>query len=220
MRQLRKGVNDMRNYGWMRLGLALPVIAAALAAFFTATPAALAATCPPPPSIVTPFLPWGDTNDYVPVTDGNFEPIAKGSLLLPWTLSKSNASIVSDNEPWNVDGSNGTHALSLQTGGQATSACTTSPNIVSVVRFFVKNTGASTGQLHVQVLVNGGKNGTLDGGYITAGSSWQPTSILYVPWANPLKGAVDLQIVLTPVGAGASFSVDDVYFDPCVSRIR
>lgn len=196
--------------------LPMAVATASIGVFLASAPAALAATCPPPPSIVHPFLPWGDATDYVPVTDGSFESSAKGSQ---WMLSGSGASIVSDNEPWHVNGSTSdSHALSLQTGGQATSACTTAPNIASVVRFFVKNTGASDGELHVQLLVNGGKNGILDGGYLSAGSDWQPSEIVYLPWAHPLSGAVDLRVVLTPVGTGASFSVDDVYIDPCKSR--
>ncbi len=206
----------MRKYG--SIGAALAAAAAVTVASFAAAPAAFAASCPPPPTVVHPFLQWGDSNSYVPVTDGNFEPLAKGSLSTPWALSGS-ASIVSDNEPWHVDGqATDSHALSIQTGGQATSACTTAPLITSVVRFFVKNTGASSGLLHVQLLVNDGKNGTLDGGYVSAGSSWQPTSVIVLPWAQPLSGAVDLRVVLTPVGAGASFSVDDVYIDPCKSH--
>jgi len=200
----------------MRALLPTAVAAASLGVFLGSAPAAFAANCPPPPAIVHPFLAWGDAGDYVPVTGGSFE---HANPSLQWRLSKSGASIVSDNEPWDVSGSAGGHALSLQADGQATSACTTAPHIASIIRFFVRNTGAETGELHVQLLVDGGKNGILDGGYVTAGSDWQPTDVVYLPWAHPLSGAVDLQVVLTPVGAGASFSVDDVYIDPCVSRI-
>jgi hypothetical protein len=217
---LRKGVNSMINVKRLRLLLPVASAAASIAMILAWAPAALAATCPPPPSDVNPFLSWGDSNTYVPVTDGNFEPIPKGSLLSPWTFSNSGASIVSDNEPWHVDSVfSDDHALFLQTGSKATSACTTAPNIASIVRFFVKNTGSSTGTLHVQLLVNGGKNGILDGGYISAGSSWHPSQILYLPWANRLSGAVNLQVVLTAVGTSASFEVDDLYIDPRVAKL-
>src|SRR3954451_20371588 len=93
----------------------------------------------------------------------------------------------------------------------AVSGCTTAPMITSVVRFFVKNTGSASGHLHVEILVNGGKNGILDGGTITATSTWNATGQIVIPWAKPLKGAVQLQLRLTPVEPDASFTVDDVY---------
>jgi hypothetical protein len=208
------------NRNGLRVVLPVALAAALSAAVLVSAPAALAgASCPPPPSSGEPFAPWGDQNSYVPATDGGFEPIAKGSLQLPWSLSGS-ASISSDNEPWHTDGNKSdSHSLSIQTGGKAISACTTAPLVTSVVRFFIKNTGAASGELHVQLLVNGGKNGTLDGGYITASSDWHPTAVLALPWAHPLSGAVNLQVVLTPVGAGASFQIDDVYIDPRLVKL-
>jgi hypothetical protein len=209
-----------RKWNWRRVLLPVSLATASSVVVLSSAPTALAATCPPPPSASKTFSAWGDLHSYVPVTDGGFEPISTGSLQQPWSLSRSGASIVSGNEPWHVDGnSKDSHALSIQTGGQATSACTTAPLVTSVLRFFIKNTGATSGELHVQLLVNGGKNGILDGGYITAGSTWQPTAILYLPWANPLSGAVNLQVVLTPLGAGASFQVDDIYLDPCLAKL-
>jgi hypothetical protein len=202
----------------LRRGL-LPIatVAAAVAASLAVVPSALAANCPPPPAVVQPFLQWNDQTDYVPVTNGSFEPITAGSKDLPWVLS-GGAATVSDNEPWYVNGRTGDHtALSLPSGSQAVSACTTAPNIASVVRFFVRNTGDPSATLHVEILVNQGKDGILDGGYVSAGSDWAPTNILVLPWAKPLKGAVDLRVRLTPVGAGAAFEVDDVYIDPCKS---
>ena len=209
----------MRNCGrYWRALVPTAVAAAAVALIFGSAPAALAAACPPPPSVVNPFLPWGDGLDYVPVTDGSFEPIAKGSKDRPWSLT-GNAAIVSDNEPWYIDGdSSDNSALLLQEGDQATSACTTAPQIASTVRFFVQNVGSATGRLHVEILVNGGKNGVLDGGDISAGPTWQPSDVIVLPWAQPLKGAVDLRVRLTPEGAGAAFEVDDVYIDPCRGR--
>jgi hypothetical protein len=200
-------------------GLLALTVVVGLCAWLALPQAAKAATCPPPPSLVNPFLPWQDSLDYVTVTNGSFEPIPTGSKDLPWAFSKNGASVVGDNEPWHVNGSSSdSSALLLQAGGQATSACTTAPNIASVVRFFVRNVGSDDGQLHVEILVNNGKNGILDGGTITAGASWEPSGVVYLPWAKPLKGAVDLRVRLTPVGTGAAFEVDDVYIDPCKSR--
>jgi hypothetical protein len=186
-------------------------------ASFATAPMASAATCPPPPDVVQPFLPWGDAISYVPVTNGSFEPLAKDSKETPWTLS-GNARLVSDNEPYFVSGSSGDKtALYLGAGGSAVSSCTTAPQISPVVRFFVKNVGDPTGQLHVEVLVNGGNAGVLDGGTITATPEWGPSPTIRLPW-GPLRGAGDLRVRLTPIGAGATFEVDDVYIDPSRSR--
>jgi hypothetical protein len=209
---VRAGTTSRRTAGAL---LAAAVAAGAAAAL--ATPAG-AATCPPPPATVQPFLPWQDAADYVTVNNGSFEPLAKGSKETPWKLS-AGASVVGDNEPWHIDGGSGdSHALYLPAGSTAVSACTTAPNISSVARFFVRNVGAPDGRLHVEVLVNGGKNGILDGGTITAGSAWQVSQVVVLPWAKPLKGAVDLRVRLTPVGDGAAFVVDDVYLDPFRSK--
>src|SRR5581483_10386757 len=60
---------------------AVAASAAAAALSAAATPAS-AAACPPPPTVVQPFTPWQDANDYVMTTGGTFEPGAA-----PWTLS-------------------------------------------------------------------------------------------------------------------------------------
>jgi hypothetical protein len=201
----------------------LPVVTAAVVAALGAASPALAAPagpgggCPPPPPNVSAFGQWGDSLSYVPVNDGSFAVGGPAAHNSPWTLS-GGASIVRDNDPSNLGGPGGFGALSLSPGASAVSACTTAPMIKTIVRFFVKNTGAPTGLLHVEVLVNDGKNGVLDGGTITAGSTWAPSPAISVPWPKPLKGAVNLRVRLTAVGTGASFEVDDVYLDPCRSR--
>jgi hypothetical protein len=194
-----------------------PVTAAAVVAALGAASPALAAGCPPPPPNAKAFASWGDSLSYVPVNGGSFAVNGPGAHDSPWTLS-GGASIVRDNDPSDLGGPGGFGALSLPSGGSAVSQCTTAPMIKTIVRFFVKNTGSPTGRLHVEVLVNGGKNGVLDGGTITAGPSWAPSPAISVPWPKPLNGAVDLRVRLTAVGTGASFEVDDVYLDPCRSR--
>lgn len=200
-----------------RLPAVLGMLALAVPILGIETGVASAATCPPPPVSSGTFSSFGDSQGYVLANDGSFDPIAAGSKDSAWTLT-GGASIVADNSPWNLSHGTTASALSLPAGSSAVSACTTAPMITSIVRFFVKNTGDPNGSLHVQIIVNGGKNGTLDGGTITATNSWAATSPIVLPWANPLKGAVQLQVELTPVGANASFEVDDVYIDPFLSR--
>jgi hypothetical protein len=126
-------------------------------------------------------------------------------------------STVADANPANLAHGTTNSALSLPAGSSALSGCTTAPLITSILRFAIKNTGNPNGHLHIEILVNGGKNGILDGGSVTASASWGLTQPILVPWPHPLKGAVQLQVRLTPVEPDASFIVDDVYIDPFCS---
>jgi hypothetical protein len=194
-----------------RLVAVASVVGAAAATAFTSgavTSSATAASCPPPPTPVYPFTPWSDNASYVLTTGASFEQGSGG-----WSLS-GGAQIVSGNAPNKLDPSSDSHSLSLPPGSSALSPCTTAPHIVGIVRFFLKNTGTATGALNVQVLVKGN---TYDAGTISAGSSWQPSAMLPSNAPN-YSGAVAYQVRLTPVGSGAAFTVDDVYFDPYASK--
>jgi hypothetical protein len=190
------------------LAFAAVVTAAATALTAGVVTPAKAATCPPPPTSTQPFAPWNDNASYVLTTGASFEQGSAG-----WALS-GGAQIGSGNAPNRLDPASDSHSLYLPAGSSATSPCTTAPHIVGIVRFFLKNLGTSTGGLHVQVLVKGN---TYDAGTITAGSSWQPSAMLPSNAPN-YSGAVAYQVRLTPVGSGAAFSVDDLYFDPYVSK--
>lgn len=198
----------MRFYGTttLRTALAVATAIAATAAAAIAPAHAGAASCPPPPPNVHPFAPWGDANDYVLTSGGSFE-----SSGTPWSLS-GGAAVVADNDALGLAGS-GSHALSLPSGASATSFCTTAPQIAGVVRFTARNVGDAPGALHVELIVNGGKNGVYDGGIVSiASTSWDVSPIVAIPWKQ-MKGAVQLQVRLTSIGAGAVV-VDDVYLDP------
>jgi hypothetical protein len=157
---------------------------------------------------VHPFTPWSDGASYVLTTGASFEQGAAG-----WSFS-GGAQIVSGNAPNALDAASASHSLFLPAGSSALSPCTTAPHIVGIVRFFLKNSGASTGALNVQVLVKGR---TYDAGTIGAGTTWQPSAMLPSNAPN-YSGAVAYQVRLTPVGAGSAFTVDDVYFDPYASK--
>jgi hypothetical protein len=62
------------------------VACATFVAFAVSAGTAAAATCPPPPSLVQPFLPWSDANDYVLTTGGAFESGAPA-----WSLQGGSA---------------------------------------------------------------------------------------------------------------------------------
>jgi len=183
------------------------VVATAMLGAFSAAPA-VAAACPPPPTPLQPFAPWNDTHDYVLTTGGSFEQGAAA-----WTLT-GGAAIVKGNAPNKYDASSDSQSLFLPAGSSATSPCVTAPMIKGIVRFYAKNLGTSAGALDVQILVKGG---VYDAGTITAGNGWGPSPMV-VSTAPNYSGAVAYQVRLTPVGAGAAFDVDDVYFDPYCSR--
>jgi hypothetical protein len=188
--------------------LVAAIVSASLAGSLLAGKAS-AAACPPPPPPVKPFQPWNDANTYVLTSGGSFEQGGPDG----WSLS-GGAKLVQGNEPWYVNSKSDKQSLYLPAGASATSGCTSAPMITTIVRFFANNVGSASGGLHVEVIVNDGKNGILDGGVIYPSAGWSPTSPVNVPWPHPLKGAVQLQLRLTAVGTGAAFDVDDAYLDP------
>jgi hypothetical protein len=162
-----------------------------------------------------PFLPWADPDAYCAFPNLGFE-----SGKTAWTLAGS-ASIVSANEPWQVSGP-GSHALQLGPGATALS----SPLPVSLldpwVRFFARSTGAN-GSLRVQVIFRGllgNLTGLLNVGSLSTASypSWRPTQRVTSLLALPL-GTSTAQVLLTSQATSGSWQVDDVYLDPCASKL-
>lgn len=162
-----------------------------------------------------PFKPWSDPDAYCAFPNLGFE---NGSTA--WTLS-GKASIVAANEPWYVSGP-GTHALQLGPGASAAS----SPLPVSLldpwVRFFAHSAGAN-GSLRVQVVfhgVLGNLTGVLNVGSLSSGtySSWQPTQRVPSILALPLF-TTSAQVIVTSQATSGSWQIDDVYLDPCASKL-
>jgi hypothetical protein len=96
-----------------------------------------------------PFARWGDTANYVLMPGGSFE--AGG---LPWFLS-GGAKPTSGNETYKVHAAADATSLALPAGSSATSppACTSIYH--PTMRFFLRNTGASTSGLKVEALYPG-----------------------------------------------------------------
>lgn len=190
------------------------VIIAALATTKTAKAGLLstgsASFCDPTASQV--FAPWGDSSYYARLFNSNFESGSTG-----WSLT-GGARIVSGNEPFFVGGADDRHSLLLPSGSSAYSGTVCFALADWHLRFFAKNVGSARGQLHVQVIVPSllGVVSVLDGGTISAGSSWQPSPRLALLLCNvtSLVGTKAVAFRFTPVGAGAAFQLDDVYLDP------
>src|SRR3954447_14624920 len=162
-----------------------------------------------------PFTPWNDSNAYCAFPNLGFESGSTG-----WALS-GKASVVAANEPWHVSGA-GTHALQLGPGASALS----SPLPISLLdpwmRFFARRTGAN-GSLHVQVIFRGllgNLTGLLNVGSLSPSSysTWQPTQRVSSLLALPL-GTSSAQVLLTSQAKLGSWQVDDVYLDPCASKL-
>jgi len=163
------------------------------------------------------FAPWQDTAYYYLGPNGGFESGSTG-----WSLS--GASVVGGNEPFLKTGS---HSLALPSGSSATSPVICLGPSQLYVRMFAKDTGGTDRGLHMRVYWYGLLNqllGATDYATFGSGSGWSPTSKLsssgglQVPLL-PLLGSTSARIVVTPLGSGSAWQIDDLYVDPCIGRI-
>lgn len=192
---------------------------AALLAQSTPASATLGVACPGATS--QPFRTWNDSAAYAYAPNGGFESGTAG-----WTLS-GGAAVTTGNEPYYTQGA-GTHSLALPSGSSAVTPPMCIGLLSTKMRLFARNPGASSAQLHVQVIYNGGTAallgglgatlGIADAGYITGNGVWQPT-----PAISMLGGTLPLltqsvQFRFTPVGRSGEWQIDDVYLDPLMHR--
>jgi hypothetical protein len=162
-----------------------------------------------------PFKAWSDPAAYCAFSNLGFESGTTG-----WTLT-GKASIASANEPWHVSGA-GTHALQLGPGATAVSSRLPVSLLDPWVRTFAHSVSAN-GSLRVQVIFRGllgNLTGLLNGGSLSPGSysSWQPTQRVLSTLALPLL-TTSAQVQLTSTATSGSWQVDDVYLDPCASKL-
>jgi hypothetical protein len=162
-----------------------------------------------------PFQRWSDPDAYCAFPNLGFESGTTG-----WTLA-GKASIASANEPWHVSGA-GTHALQLGPGATALSSRLPVSLIDPWIRAFTRSVGAN-GSLRVQVLfhgLTGNLTGVLNVGSLSPGSysSWQPTQRVLSTLALPLL-TTSAQVQFTSTATSGSWQVDDVYLDPCASKL-
>lgn len=189
--------------------LAILCLVAAAASSASATPAP--SQCPSQ-TLVRPFLPWHDLSQYFLAPEGSMESLGTWSL--------SNASAVSDNEPFHLNSRLDTRSLSLGPSGSATTA----PICVTVhsptMRFFLRNMGSLSSTLRVDVLFTDryGRSSQAPLGYLTAGYSWAPSSqVVLLRSVAPLvngNGQTWVRLRFTPTGSGGNWRLDDLYLDP------
>jgi hypothetical protein len=199
------------------------VVAVVLAATGLAVPAASAGSSggllggllPPCGATTNPFTAWGDPAAYCAFPNLGFE-----SGATRWTLG-GKASIVAGNEPWHVSGP-GTHALQLAPGATAQSATLPVNLLDPWVRLFAHSSGAN-GSLRVKVVFRGllgNTTGLLNAGSLSPGdyASWHPTQRVLSSLALPVL-TTSAQVVLTSTASSGTWQVDDVYLDPCASKL-
>jgi len=175
----------------------------------------LGGNCPTGGSQV--FAPWQDYASYLLAPNGGLELGTTG-----WSMS-GGASVVSGNEPFLPTG---THSLSLPSGSSALSPVVCLGQNQLFIRMFGKDAGGTDRGLHAQVVWYGLLNkvlGISDFATYGPGSQWSPTSKLssggglQVPLL-PILGSTSARVMLTPLGSGSKWQIDDLYIDPCIGR--
>jgi hypothetical protein len=162
------------------------------------------------PNVGQDFARWADLANYRLSPGGAFEAGAPS-----WALS-GGAKAVSGNEPFKLR--SGSRSLYLPKGAVATSPTTCFSFGDWHARFVVRNTGSSSAELEVDILVHDalGILSVLDGGTIRAGSSWAPSPRISALISNigALAGTEAISIRLKAHGTRAAFYVDDLFVDP------
>jgi hypothetical protein len=192
------------------LAISVGICAVAVAAPVGSASRAGLLTCP---ASLHPFAQFGDNNTYFAFANNGFESGASG-----WGLS--GASVVSGNEPWDVNGPGGS-SLSIGPGGSVSSPRVCAALLAPAWRMFAKSNGAN-GSLRAQIVfygLLGNVTGILN--FTNFGSSdyasWEPSSFMPSLLALPIA-TFSAQLRLTNTGTSGTWQVDDVFVDPCGMR--
>jgi hypothetical protein len=164
-------------------------------------------------ALSTPFTRFGDYRTYALAPGGNFESGTQG-----WSLA-GGASVVAGNEPFYVGGSGHRYALRLPSGASATTSRMCIDETYPLFRMFVRNAGALSGDLNVQVLMHdwSGRTYTAGAGTIEVSSTgWTLSRDLRIAMANRTDGGTLVSFRFT--AAGGDWTIDDVYVDPYARR--
>jgi hypothetical protein len=193
-------------------------VLAAAACF--AAPAAAQAACDPVPTTKA-FQSFGDSSDYFLADNGGFEAGSAG-----WQLT--NASVVSGNESYFLNGKGDSRSLSIAPGGRAVSSPICIDTTRTGYRFFAQQArSASAPNLKVSIRWVG-PNGVAQ--YVRVDSlaganhsSWAPSRF----WAPQLAAQLFKRLGLAPEqtatvrlefsvdnSTGPAWRIDDLYIDP------
>jgi hypothetical protein len=164
-----------------------------------------------PPFLLTPFLPWGDANNYTLAPGGDMEDGAAG-----WTLSEG-AELVDGNNGFVIGDATDRSALRLEPGASALSAPVCIDDTYSSLRFFARRARPSRSDLKVEVLwwKSGATRASTVELHPVAGLLWAPVRPIELPTAHLSTGELEpIQFRFSVGEGGAGWLVDDVYVDP------
>jgi len=185
------------------------LVAACFALLCGSAHSALAAQTCSNPSTSTVFAPFSDTSGYILMPGGSFE----AGTSWKW----SGGTLVADNEPWYVHGTNDAQALSIAPASQVVAPPVCVSALRPTFRFFAVATDPkATLNLALQYtdpitgLTAQLPIGTLSGADY---ASWSPTSVLGLGSLLTSTGVVNGNVVFT-TGSVGSWEIDDVYVDP------
>jgi hypothetical protein len=160
----------------------------------------------------TPFTSWGDDAYYFLIRQGDVGSADNWDLYGATVAAENNAYTVYTDPPASVSVADGQSATSP-------SVCVNIDD--PTLRFFVRNTGAATGLLHVDVLYQDDYGNEQTAEIATLGSStpssWGPSPIidLTVPLVDVMgDGFTPVQFSFRADGDGSAWLLDDVYVDP------
>jgi hypothetical protein len=171
-------------------------------------------------AVSQPFAQWDDDNYYFLAPSGNFEGSLDG-----WNTGR--ASVVSDQEPWQVNGDGGSKALRIPAGGSVTTSTMCVGLEHPTMRFFAHRSGGgllgSTSQLVVTARTETSLGLVVDvpviglvNGLAGNGTAWNKTQTQIVTSSLlPLLPGehTPIQFRFTAVGTG-DWVIDDVNVDP------
>jgi len=185
------------------------LVAAAALIPLAAVPAAQAATACDGSEMIKPFAPFGDLADYMLTPGGDFE-----SGLGGW--SGSGASIVADNEPWQVGGAHHVAALRIEEGASVTSPSFCAGPDYRTARLFAKGDDRRS-VLRVEMLYTdpSARVESLPLGWIRGSGEWLPSQPILT--LSGLRFTGD-PFALRFTAMNGAFTVDDVYVDPYSRR--
>jgi hypothetical protein len=159
------------------------------------------------PSASQPFARWGDYNSYVLVPGGSFESGTAG-----WKLN-GGAKVVRGNEPFYVNSGADRYSLYLPAG----STVTTPPMCFAPGDWHVRFFSAGSGSVRVKIVVKSllGVLSVLDGGSVSSGSTWKPSSEVRLLLTNVcgILATDSISLRITPANT-TGLRIDDVYLDP------
>lgn len=179
------------------------------------TPAPATCDYPAPRQV---FSAWNDRKLYVLTESGGLEQGDAG-----WTLG-GGAAVVEGNEPFRLNDAADHQSLSLPAGSSATSPATCFSAQNPVFRLVARTDGTRRSRLKVEVLYTSGKGKKASrvAGRLRAGETWKPTKKLSLAIGRAKgRGKLTTGTIafrFTPVGAPATWQIDDVFLDPRARR--